>query len=473
MFKSTDRSCRGYLVNAVIILMLQTAFLFAARGDLISTEILATRNVINTQTYIEDELAQIVTDMFSIDPAQYGYWMYKITYETIDIHGNPHVATGTVSYPRVDWPDIPDQAFPIMSYQHGTVVEKSDVTSVNGEWILPAILTGAGYVYVEPDFLGLGDSEGMHPYQLSEPYGTAVVDMLRAVRYYASFENDQFLVNDQLFLAGYSEGGYATMATHQIIERDYSNEFNITVSFPMAGAYSMSEIMVDLMLEQQPYGQPFYFPYMLFAYLDSYPSLGTVEQYLLPEFVFLADWFDGYHSSGEINDAMPEIPITIMKPEEIQSFEEDANHPLRITLQENDIWDWLPQAPMHMFHGEGDELVPYGNSQMAYDQFLINGAQDVHLESIPESFGGHSDVAPWALFGAYQVSKDIMMINELGDVNQDGDLNILDLVGIANIILGGGAPGGFDYTLWASDVNMDADINIQDIVTLVNIILEN
>ena len=110
---------------------------------------------------------------------------------------------------------------------------------------------------------------------------------------------------------------------------------------------------------------------------------------------------------------------------------------------------------------------------MAYDQFLINGAQDVHLESIPESFGGHSDVAPWALFGAYQISKDIQMINELGDVNQDGDLNILDLVGLANIILGGGAPGGFDYTLWASDVNMDADINIQDIVTLVNIILEN
>ena len=473
MLGSTDRSCRGSLVNTVIILVFQAAFLFSARGDLISTEILATRNVVNTQTYIEEELAQIVTDMFSIDPAQYGYWMYKITYETIDIHGNPHVATGTISYPRVDWPDVPDQAFPILSYQHGTVIEKSDVTSVIGEWILPAILTGAGYVYVEPDYLGLGDSEGMHPYQLKEPYGTAVVDMLRAVRFYAAFENDQFLVNDQLFLAGYSEGGYATMATHQIIERDYSDEFDITVSFPMAGAYSLSGIMTDVMLEQQPYGQPFYFPYILFAYLDSYPSIGTVEQYLLPEYVFLADWFDGYHSSGEINDAMPDIPITIMKPEEVQIFEEDANHPLRVALQENDLWNWIPQAPIHMFHGEGDELVPYVNSQMAYDQFLANGAQDVYLESIPESFGGHSDVAPWALFGAYQVSKDIQMINEKGDVNQDGDLNILDLVGIANIILGGGALGGFDYTLWASDMNMDADINIQDIVTLINIILEN
>ena len=473
MSKSTNRRCKGSLAKAAIILVIQTALLFSARGDLISTEILATRNVNNTQTYIENELAQIVSDMFSIEPAKYGYWMYKITYETIDINGNVHVATGTVSYPRVDWPDIPDQAFPILSYQHGTVVERSDVTSVMGEWILPAILTGAGYVYVESDYLGLGDSEGMHPYQLMEPYATAVVDLLRAVRYYAAFENNQFIVNDQLFLAGYSEGGYATMATHQIIERDYTNEFDITISFPMAGAYSMSGLMVDLMLEQQPYGQPFYFPYVLFAYLESYPSIGTVEEFLLPEYIFLEDWFDGYHSSGEINDAMPEIPITIMKPEEIQFFEEDNNHPLRIKLRENDLWDWFPQAPIHMLHGLGDELVPYENSVMAYAQFVENGAEEVFLEGIPESFGGHSDVAPWALFGAYQIAQDIQMINELGDISQDGNLNILDLVGIANMILDGGTQGGFDYTLWASDVNMDANINIQDIVTLVNIILGN
>ena len=60
-----------------------------------------------------------------------------------------------------------------------------------------------------------------------------------------------------------------------------------------------------------------------------------------------------------------------------------------------------------------------------------------------------------------------------GSVNQDGSLNILDLVGIANIIIQGEAPGSFSYTLWASDVNMDTDINIQDIVVLINIILED
>ena len=456
----------------LLTMMIFVEFIFAERGDLISFEILATRNVNNTQTYIENELEQIVSDMFSIDPAQYGYWLYKITYETIDAHGNLNIASGSISYPRVDWPFIPNQAFPIISYQHGTVVEKSSVTSVDGEWILSAILTGSGYVYVEPDYLGLGSSEGRHPYQLNEPYGTAVVDMLRAVRQF-SLENDQFTVNDQLFLAGYSEGGYATMSAHKIMERDHGEEFNITISFPMAGAYSMSGIMVDLMLDQQPYGEPFYFPYVLFSYLESYPMIGTIEEFILPEYVFLHDLFDGYHSSEEINASMPDIPITIMKPEEIEYFEQDENHPLRIYLEENDLWNWLPLAPMYIFHGEGDELVPFANAQLAYNQFVANGAQNVYLEPIPENFGGHQDVAPWALFGAYQVSQDVKIINELGDVNQDGALNILDLVGIANIILEGSDPSVTNYAIWASDVNMDMEINILDIISLVNIILEN
>ncbi|MDP6936117.1 MAG: lipase family protein [Candidatus Marinimicrobia bacterium] len=454
----------------MLIAILTFSICLAARGDLLSTQILDTRNISNNQAYIENELSQIISDQFSLEPVQYGFWLYKITYETVDIHGNPHIASGSVSFPRVDWPQFPgEEAFPILSYQHGTVIEKSSVTSVNGEWILNAILTGSGYVYVEPDYLGLGDSEGRHPYQLAEPYGTAVVDMLRATRQLDA-QRDDLKLNDQLFLAGYSEGGYATMAVQKIIERDYADEFSITISFPMAGAYSMSGIMTDVMLAYASYGQPFYFPYVLFSYIESYPVLGSHEEYLVPEYVFLYDMFDGYHSSGEINAAMPSIPITIMKPDSVQSFQENMNHPLRLALQENDLFDWHPEAPMHLFHGLGDELVPYENSQLAYDTFLANGADDIHLELIPADWGGHSEVAPFALFGAYELAKDIQMINPLGDVNQDMEFNILDLVRTAYIILHG---HDNEYEVWAADVNKDDSINIQDIVLIVDLALSS
>ena len=98
-------------------------------------------------------------------------------------------------------------AYPIISFQHGTQIRRESAPSMNGFNDLILWLTTSGYIFIEPDYLGLGDSEGMHPYQLKEPYGTAVVDMLRAVWFYAAFENEQFVLNDQLFLAGYSEGG--------------------------------------------------------------------------------------------------------------------------------------------------------------------------------------------------------------------------------------------------------------------------
>ena len=51
-----------------------------------------------------------------------------------------------------------------------------------------------------------------------------------------------------------------------------------------------------------------------------------------------------------------------------------------------------------------------------------------------------------------------------GDLNLDGQLNILDIVGMANMILANG------YAAIA-DLNGDGNVNILDIVNLVNLIL--
>ena len=482
-------------MKKITIILLIINYVLADRGDLISSSMLSTRNLNNNQIYIDNELSSNVTGQFSLDPVAYGYWMFKITYETIDINGNAHQATGSIAFPRVDWPLTPSEAYPVLSYQHGTVVEKSSVSSVSGVWILPAFLAGSGYVYVEPDYLGLGDSEGMHPYQIKEPYGTAIVDLLRATTEFAN-SDERFAINSQLFLVGYSEGGYATMAAHQIIERDYSDEFTITASYPMAGAYSMSEIMVDVMLSYQEYGEPFYFPYVLFAYVDSYPEIGLIGDYLLDEFLFLEDMFDGYHSSQTINDSMPSIPATIMIPDSVLSFQENFNHPLKVALRNNDLWDWYPDAPMYLFHGLADELVPYQNSELAYNQFIENGIENVSLHLIPESYGGHQDVAPWALLGAFEFAQEIQEINcliepdcmgicggnafidicgecsidddlscNIGDANLDGEINILDIVVVIDAIF----DNSYNQLI---DLNNDSFVNVFDIVLIVELILE-
>jgi len=53
----------------------------------------------------------------------------------------------------------------------------------------------------------------------------------------------------------------------------------------------------------------------------------------------------------------------------------------------------------------------------------------------------------------------------LGDLNSDGVINILDVVGLVNIIL------GISPENPAGDLNQDGVYNVLDIVQLVNIIL--
>tara|TARA_Y100001970_G_scaffold8767_2_gene10173 strand:+ start:1141 stop:5640 length:4500 start_codon:yes stop_codon:yes gene_type:complete len=59
----------------------------------------------------------------------------------------------------------------------------------------------------------------------------------------------------------------------------------------------------------------------------------------------------------------------------------------------------------------------------------------------------------------------------LGDLNQDGILDIIDVVSIVSIIMGNSDPSSLDQLL--ADLNQDGAMNVQDIILLVGIILSN
>ena len=97
-------------------------------------------------------------------------------------------------------------------------------------------------------------------------------------------------------------------------------------------------------------------------------------------------------------------------------------------------------------------------------------AEDVHLELIPESFGGHAEAAPFAILTAYSISQEFQLINPKGDVSHDGNVDVSDIVITVDIIMSTILEID-NYTFWAADMLEDEIIDVIDIVRLVNYIL--
>ena len=169
-----------------------------------------------------------------VNPNEFVYdiEIYKVTYNTV-YHGNTHVpASGLIALPKTT------EQVGMLSFHHGTITNRDDAPSnfSAGDYNTTsyAAMASVGFIGVIPDYLGFGTSSSiLHPYYVEDVTASSILDMLKAATELADEKNIQF--NGKLFLAGYSEGGYATMAAHKAIEENGMDGFTLIASFPGAG----------------------------------------------------------------------------------------------------------------------------------------------------------------------------------------------------------------------------------------------
>ena len=460
--KSHNRTCMNCQLFLSVLLFGITVGL-AQPGSLVAYEYLGSMEAGEIETALNIAFGpDAPTSIYSIS-------MYSVAYEIQKSDGTADTLSGAVAFPH-----DPTRAFPIASYQHGTTILDNAVPSITGlspenfEIIFIAIVASSnGFITVFPDYMGLGISDGYHPYIIADPYTLAVTNLIRAIKYLPS-EIDpigSFQWNNQLYLLGYSEGGYATLAAQKGIEESVLDELPITASFPMAGPYDLSGTMVDYFLSIPDYPQPFYVANVLFTHLDYYGSLDDLDQYFLPAWAdTLPILFDGTHSGWEINDLMPDNPLDILLPETLEEFTADSSHFFRVTLAENTLLDWVPVTPTYLIHGMGDDIVPYANSEVAYIDFILGGALDVTLVNISESEGGHAEVALPCILYAYETMLLYQAVSPKGDIDGDGNLSENDFDLLVQSILNGDALGAFET--WAGDWDYDGSHSIYDLTAV-------
>lgn len=318
--------------------------------------------------------------------------LYKLVYETIDPFGGATIASGALAIPQGS-----GLTWPLLSYQHGTVAKKDEAPSAadSAEQFLGIVLAACGYVSALPDYLGLGESPGVHPYHHAASEATAGVDMLRATRAFCLASG--ISLNNRLFLVGYSQGGHATMALHRELEEFHSDEFTITASAPMAGAYDLSGVTAEDALSGRQMPNPYYFALLFAGYQYVYGLAPSLADILCPPYdELLPPLLDGRHSGSEINAVMPRDVTKVLRPDYLAELRSDPSHPLRQALRDNDLYRWTPRAPMRLYHCAGDQDVIFANSQVALTSFHRLGATHVTLVD-PNSSVGHGDCVKPAL----------------------------------------------------------------------------
>jgi len=301
---------------------------------------------------------------------------YKLTYKTPDASAALINASGLVCLPATR-----RGGRPVLSYQHGTIFQDSEAPSsfpTSAESLVGAVFAAIGYIVVLPDYIGYGDSTAlMHPYVHAATLASATVDMNRAARVFFKEPGINAVTNGQLFLAGYSEGGYATLATQRLMEQSLSAEFPIIASEPGAGPYDLSSTTKTILgLTNQP--QPAFAGFFFKAYDSLYNPSSQLAYYFSSTYApVVADHFGGSYSRSQITADLGGSGVAtsiLFNPTFIASYLGTGETALKAHIAENDIYNWAPAVPTRLFQGVDDDVVPYANTTTAQAAMVSNGS---------------------------------------------------------------------------------------------------
>jgi Prolyl oligopeptidase family len=190
----------------------------------------------------------------------------------------PTGAAGTCSGPR-----------PIVLYAHGTQTDKTlniaDITNTSNTEgaLIAAMFAAQGYIVVAPNYAGYDISTlGYHPFVNSVQQSGEMIDTLTAARTalpntFAASTTD----SGQLFVTGYSEGGYVAMATQRALQ---AAKATVTAVAGMSGPYALEAFGDAIFYGQVDIGSTIFAPLISTSYQHAYGNIynATTDVYSAP-----------------------------------------------------------------------------------------------------------------------------------------------------------------------------------------------
>lgn len=349
--------------------------------------------------------------------------LYRITYKTPGSDMLPDTASGLMVIPKVP----AGTQLPIVIYEHGTTAGPTDVPSqLRGGFEVAMGYAAFGFITVAPDYLGLGDSRGFHPYVHAATESSASLDMLNGCLEYLDFNEPEWDPNF-LFVAGYSQGGHASMALHKEIEDFWSFVYPVTAATHMSGPYSISGVMRDLILSDESYGTPAYIAYIMLGYQTIYGNIfnDITEIFKEPFATSIGNFYTGSINLDVLNNELiaalaldgDTINKRMFQDSIITAITTQPGHPINVALQDNDTYNWAPSAPTRLYYCGGDEQVPFENALIAESTMQGLGGTDVEAVEIAPTLMHGACVLP-SIVSSIAFFQSFLPATSLDDLNK-------------------------------------------------------
>ncbi|MFP4612089.1 MAG: alpha/beta hydrolase family protein [Spirochaetaceae bacterium] len=234
-----------------------------APGSIVSSE--------RVERWSPEDIAEAGPDLFGsydVPNTELAVEEYLVYYRTTDFDGTPVEAKAQLFIPVLTGAETPER--PVLVFGSGTTgVANRCAPSLEqegeGRWgyyrTNMAFYASRGFITIFPDYIGFNDSERVQRYFSKAAEAHLLLDGARAVSaFLEEKESLDAVAGDEVFTAGYSQGGHAALAA-----ADLRSEYAPEVPLQGAIGFASTNDVATLMREAA-----YYAPYIIYAYRAMY-----------------------------------------------------------------------------------------------------------------------------------------------------------------------------------------------------------
>ncbi len=337
-------------------------------------ELIDTWDVERLNTILETDMPVFTGVEVTYSPATNGVRLYRVTYPSVvpEMGNRPIMATGLLAIPETE-----GASFPLLSYQHGTVYGKEQVPSFpeqSGETqMVVALFAGQGYLVIGADYFGMGggasEPEG---YIVKASHQQATFDMLNAAKDVLATMG---IGTDELFLSGWSQGGFVTMAFLEKLEASGVAVTAASTASAPTDAFAILSGFLDFPRDNDANWVNILYVLTAFSYENYYGVPGLARSLFNDAHYEAAKKIYDRDADSDFS-ALPTDLHELIRAEYFDPQFFAASSYGRIALATT-AYRWIIQSPVRNYYGATDEVVSEGLARLPMDyQRAIGGGND-------------------------------------------------------------------------------------------------